>query len=233
MDIPPVSMVTAAAVAAAGGLAPDLDHPWSLASFSIPATLCGYGGGFLAVAAWQRKQTGPQVLDLSALGPGYFSAAWIAVWVGALLLILSLVAAAVFGHRGPVHSIAFGAIASIVVAIGLAVFHAPLWWTIAFAWGWTSHLLADATTRMGLPSLLWPLNLRVPVATPAMTTASASTLASQPSVQIPDPVTTTSPPLCPACGVAMVLRTARHGERQGERFYGCTNFPRCRQTRHV
>ena len=38
-------------------------------------------------------------------------------------------------------------------------------------------------------------------------------------------------PLCPDCGVPMVLRTASRGPHQGEQFYGCPNFPRCRRTR--
>ena len=38
-------------------------------------------------------------------------------------------------------------------------------------------------------------------------------------------------PLCPDCGVPMVLRTATRGPHQGEQFYGCPNFPRCRRTR--
>lgn len=232
MDITPVSMFTAAAVAGAGGLAPDLDHPFSLASFAIPSTLIAYGGVFLAVAAWQKQQTGPQLIDLSALGPGYFSAAWIAVWVGVLLLALSLIAGRVFGHRGPVHSIAFGVFATIVVALGLLVFRAPLWWALAFAWGWASHLAADATTKMGLPSLLWPLP-KTPIAAPAMATASPSAPTAQSPVPTSGPAVAAPVPRCPVCDVPMVLRTTRHGERQGQQFYGCANFPRCRQTRQL
>lgn len=37
------------------------------------------------------------------------------------------------------------------------------------------------------------------------------------------------PPLCPKCGVPMVLRTAARGEYRGQQFYGCPNFPRCRE----
>ena len=37
-------------------------------------------------------------------------------------------------------------------------------------------------------------------------------------------------PTCPKCGVPMVMRTASRGERRGERFYGCPNYPRCRET---
>lgn len=55
-------------------------------------------------------------------------------------------------------------------------------------------------------------------ACPAGTTRSAGT-------------TCSALPLCPDCGVPMVLRTASRGPHQGEQFYGCPNFPRCRRTR--
>lgn len=35
-------------------------------------------------------------------------------------------------------------------------------------------------------------------------------------------------PVCPNCGAAMVLRTARHGPKAGGQFWGCSTFPRCR-----
>jgi hypothetical protein len=35
-------------------------------------------------------------------------------------------------------------------------------------------------------------------------------------------------PLCPKCGTEMLLRTARTGANQGDKFWGCRNFPRCR-----
>jgi four helix bundle suffix protein len=37
-------------------------------------------------------------------------------------------------------------------------------------------------------------------------------------------------PSCPACGKAMVLRTARKGARTGSRFWGCSGYPECRGT---
>jgi hypothetical protein len=36
-------------------------------------------------------------------------------------------------------------------------------------------------------------------------------------------------PSCPRCNVLMVLRTARQGATAGQQFYGCPNFPRCRE----
>jgi len=37
-------------------------------------------------------------------------------------------------------------------------------------------------------------------------------------------------PTCPSCGVKMVLRISSKGRSEGSDFYGCRNFPRCKQT---
>ncbi len=37
-------------------------------------------------------------------------------------------------------------------------------------------------------------------------------------------------PACPRCGVDMVRRTARRGPNQGNEFWGCPKFPKCRGT---
>jgi len=42
-------------------------------------------------------------------------------------------------------------------------------------------------------------------------------------------VATSGQPTCPKCGVAMVQRTASRGQQAGKPFYGCPNFPRCRE----
>lgn len=34
--------------------------------------------------------------------------------------------------------------------------------------------------------------------------------------------------ICPQCGVRLILRTAAKGAHAGQRFYGCSNYPRCR-----
>ena len=35
-------------------------------------------------------------------------------------------------------------------------------------------------------------------------------------------------PLCPRCGNPMVLRTAKRGDNRGNRFWGCSGYPKCR-----
>ncbi len=37
--------------------------------------------------------------------------------------------------------------------------------------------------------------------------------------------------ICPECGSKMVLRTAKKGPNIGEKFWGCSRFPKCRITR--
>lgn len=61
-----------------------------------------------------------------------------------------------------------------------------------------------------------------------------SELAPHLSAQPAPPRTTASPaksesPLCPKCEVPMVQRTATKGKNSGQRFWGCPNFPKCRE----
>lgn len=53
-----------------------------------------------------------------------------------------------------------------------------------------------------------------------------------PAVDAPaeKPETTSADPLCPKCGAAMAMRTAKAGPNAGGKFWGCTNYPRCRTT---
>lgn len=39
---------------------------------------------------------------------------------------------------------------------------------------------------------------------------------------------TDNAPVCPKCNARMILRTATKGERIGKRFWGCSNYPKCR-----
>ena len=37
-------------------------------------------------------------------------------------------------------------------------------------------------------------------------------------------------PVCPVCKCRMVLRIAQKGPKAGSKFWGCTNYPKCRVT---
>jgi hypothetical protein len=47
------------------------------------------------------------------------------------------------------------------------------------------------------------------------------------------PVPDAEAPLCSKCGVPMVLRVAKTGQHKGEAFFGCPNFPKCREVSPV
>jgi hypothetical protein len=49
------------------------------------------------------------------------------------------------------------------------------------------------------------------------------------SVDKPAPAGSIQAPVCPKCGIEMVLRTASKGANVGKQFYGCPNYPRCRE----
>lgn len=161
------STVTILAIAAVGSLVPDLDHPKSWISNRIPATLLAYGLVFLlgfAIASWYSSS-----LDQAAVGGALWTSlidfarpllgwAWFSLVLGAGLLVLAGVLAKALEHRGPTHSLAAGVALALVASIAFAI--APRQpWTLGlwFGWGYLSHLLADFTTPMGCPALLWPL----------------------------------------------------------------------------
>jgi len=53
---------------------------------------------------------------------------------------------------------------------------------------------------------------------------------SEPAQSLAEPrATSGSPPICPKCGVPMVVRTATQGKHKGRKFYGCPNYPRCKE----
>ena len=42
-----------------------------------------------------------------------------------------------------------------------------------------------------------------------------------------------NPYKCPLCGGELILRTAQKGPYAGNKFYGCSNYPKCRYTRNL
>ena len=76
------------------------------------------------------------------------------------------------------------------------------------------------------PSVLWS-QVAPHLEAPEM----AAPQPSQPPMATPTP--DSGPPTCPQCpkcGVPMVLRTASKGKRAGQQFFGCRNYPKCRET---
>lgn len=39
--------------------------------------------------------------------------------------------------------------------------------------------------------------------------------------------------ICPRCGAALILRTAKRGANAGNQFYGCSNYPACKYIKNI
>jgi len=50
-----------------------------------------------------------------------------------------------------------------------------------------------------------------------------------PKVETAVAVEESGEPVCPKCGVSMVQRTASKGANKGKPFWGCRNYPKCRE----
>ncbi|MFO7606877.1 MAG: restriction endonuclease [Desulfurivibrionaceae bacterium] len=53
----------------------------------------------------------------------------------------------------------------------------------------------------------------------------------EPKIEKPAPQTARK--VCPACGADMVLRVARKGQHAGQKFWGCSDFPKCRKIEKI
>lgn len=65
----------------------------------------------------------------------------------------------------------------------------------------------------------------------ALAAELAPYLARMPAAATPPPrmIPSKAEPTCPKCGVPMVQRVATRGDNKGKSFWGCPNYPRCRE----
>lgn len=162
-DVGPYGFLVGPVIAGIGALAPDIDHKDSWIGSRIPLTLIGTG--LLLLFA-------PLAFTLSASSDGVMSGAWanlsthngsmikwgaLALGIGALLFTVSVLVVRAVSHRGATHSLVLAAAATVVSFLMAMIAGLGPWIGLMFGIGWISHLLADAITPHGLPSLLWPL----------------------------------------------------------------------------
>lgn len=107
----------------------------------------------------------------------------------------------------------------------------------------SSHQRADRIERdqfvdavfqsAGLPLLHFPVRQSYNVA--ELSAFLAPLLSPQarplPPPTPPIPTAISGPPNCPKCGTPMVQRTATKGDNKGRMFWGCANYPKCREVR--
>lgn len=80
-----------------------------------------------------------------------------------------------------------------------------------------------------LRALLFP-GVSQPPAEPEMPVQNAPVQNTPPSTSLPTVPEGAGAAECAKCGAPMLLRTSTRGERRGEQFLGCSNYPRCKNT---
>lgn len=236
----PLTIAFGAGAAGLGALAPDVDHPRATASKSLPDELFHQAidlalplvllGGVFVVFAGQS--VGVSIMESFA---PLLKTAGVMLALAIAFVVASKLARRYSTHRGATHSLFMAGVATLFVMFACLIASVPVWYGLLFGWGWLTHLAADMTTKTGLPSLMWhpfrrtqiPTGVPVAVSAPVHEAASVGT-ASPIALE-----TGSAIPVCPMCGVPMVLRTAKRGSHQGNQFYGCANYPSCRQTRQA
>jgi membrane-bound metal-dependent hydrolase YbcI (DUF457 family) len=158
----PDVLVAGAVVSAAGALVPDIDHPRSTVSRRVPRRLTREALRVvapLAVVVAVSLAFGHDRLadELLTSGTPLLRLGALLVVPAVILVAVSLLVSRAFGHRGATHSLVFAIGAGLGVAALCVRFGSTWWFGALFGLGWLSHLAADATSRKGLPSLLWPL----------------------------------------------------------------------------
>lgn len=175
--------LTAMSVAAIGSLVPDIDHPQAWISNRIPATLLVGGGvalGMYEYFGWMMSKndssdvTGALTAPLMTMMQPFLPLAWLAIVIAVFLLTASIILHRSVEHRGPTHSIAVGLVLTAAVTLGVMIGGASWFLGLWFGWGFGTHLLADMTTKMGCPALLWPLGTGSANRSPAGRTAVVS-----------------------------------------------------------
>lgn len=162
-ELGPFGLVVGPTIAGVGALAPDIDHKDSWIGSRIPLTLGGLGLMLLFM---------PLIFTVAGKSDGMMSAIWEPVsayygtmlrWgalllgIAALLLAVSILVTRSVRHRGATHSLTLAVGAGLVAFLISLVTGLGPWMGLMFGLGWTSHLIGDAITPHGLPSLLWPL----------------------------------------------------------------------------
>ncbi len=110
-------------------------------------------------------------------------------------------------------------------AAGLRIVHVPVSYASDVA-----ALQVTLATMFGVSPAPVPPQF-APGAPPPLHSAAPTPVIAHASQPIqPAPVSAATPP-CPVCGHTMVLRQVRSGPKQGQQFYGCTQYPHCRGMR--
>lgn len=117
---------------------------------------------------------------------------------------------------------------SVIVFVGGSKFKTEMPPNVTYAGGYISYIKSKTEIFLS-PSAVEAVSTAI--STRRMIPSLATNREHVKNVQLrldPD-----APRLCPKCGAQMVLRTTKSGDKAGNRFWGCSAFPKCRTTQNV
>jgi len=88
-------------------------------------------------------------------------------------------------------------------------------------------------SQAGIPLLRFPAKATYNLADVKLQLKAGNTYLDLKTTTIPDDTLKEQIPLCPKCGVPMIKRVARSGTNLGKEFYGCVNFPHCKEIQPI
>jgi membrane-bound metal-dependent hydrolase YbcI (DUF457 family) len=164
MQISDEAFITGLAITSIASLIPDVDHPEStitrssfgllifgLVLFFLPAGMLTIPF-HLTILEWIQSQ----YPNFSSLGYQQI--------LGASLVLISLIMgidSRLLPHRGPSHSLVCWLVetGSVYATFKFSGYPLPGLFSVFFAWGILSHLLADCFTSGDAPDLFWPFSI--------------------------------------------------------------------------
>lgn len=88
-------------------------------------------------------------------------------------------------------------------------------------------------SEAGLPLLRFPAKATYNLADVKLQLQAGKPNLDLKTAALPDEKNKEQIPLCPKCGVTMIKRVARSGTNAGREFYGCVNYPNCKEIQPI
>lgn len=120
------------------------------------------------------------------------------------------------------------AVHSVIVFVGSSKFKTKMPQNVTYASGYISYIKSKITPILSSPEVE---AVYLAISSGRLARSRATNREHVANVQRrmdPD-----APRSCPKCGASMVLRTVKSGDKAGSKFWGCSEFPKCRTVQNV
>jgi len=149
-------------VSVLGAIAVDIDHPQAFVSHWLPKEILRRSSFLLLIlvifAVLAAFLGDANFMAMLLLNHKLIGIVLISIAFAVGLTAISQLIFNTLGHRGPLHSLFFSLLMTVVAVVAINVaFDSSKWWMgLCFGWGWLSHVLTDKWFTPHDVSLWWP-----------------------------------------------------------------------------